>query len=109
MADFDYIVVLITVGSDEQAVEISRELVALKKAACVNIVPEVNSIFRWRDKIEEDKEKLLVVKTRAGLFPEVMSVVRRIHSYEVPEIIALPIMDGNSDYLAWIDSVTEGI
>ena len=109
MAEFDYIVVLITVGSQEEGAKIARELVERRKAACVNIVPRVSSIYRWQEKIEEDEEKLLIVKTRAELFSEVMTVVRGIHSYEVPEIIALPIMDGNREYLTWIDRETEGI
>ena len=106
MAKFDFIVVLITTASYEEARKIADALVAERKAACVNIVPKVNSIFRWKGNIEEAEESLLLVKTRAELFPEVVSFVQRLHSYEVPEIIALPIIKGNPDYLAWLREET---
>jgi periplasmic divalent cation tolerance protein len=69
-------------------------------------VPKVNSTFRWKGKIENAEESLLVVKTRARLFPEVVGVVKSIHSYKVPEIVALPIVEGNPDYLAWLKEET---
>lgn len=108
MAKSGYIVIFITTPSYEEARKIADELVAQKKAACVNIVPGVNSIFRWKGKIENAEESLLVVKTGARLFPEVMSAVKGIHSYDVPEIIALPIVEGNPDYLAWLKEETGG-
>lgn len=101
-----YIVVFITTSSYEEGRQIAEALVAQRKAACVNIVPKVNSIFRWKGKIEDAEESLLVVKTRAGLFPDVVTTVKGIHSYDVPEIIALPIVEGSSDYLGWIDGET---
>lgn len=107
MAESGYIVVLITAGSHEEAHRIADALVSQRKAACVNIVPQVNSLFWWEDKIEEDRESLLLVKTRAELFPEVVNVVKAVHSYEVPEIIALPIVEGNPEYLAWLEKETE--
>ena len=103
-----YVVVFITASSYEEARKIGDALVSQKKAACVNIVPRVNSLFRWKGKIEEAEESLLVVKTRTKLFPEVVSTVKEIHSYDVPEIIALPIVEGNPDYLQWINEETEG-
>jgi periplasmic divalent cation tolerance protein len=108
MAKSGYIVIFITTSSYDEARKIAAELVAQRKAACVNIVPRVNSIFRWKGKIENAEESLLVVKTRARLFPEVVSAVKGIHSYEVPEIIALPIVEGNPDYLAWLKEETGG-
>ena len=107
MAKPTYLVVFITTSSYEEARKIADALVDLKKAACVSIVPKVNSLFRWKGKIEEAEESLMVVKTRAELFPDVVSTVKGIHSYEVPEIIALPIVEGNPDYLKWIDEETE--
>lgn len=101
------LVVLITVGDPEEARKIADALVDRRKAACVNIVPQVTSIFRWEGNIEDEKESLLVVKTRAELFPELKALVSGIHSYEVPEIIALPIVDGNAEYLEWIGTETE--
>ena len=107
MSEFNHVVVFITVGSREEARRIADALVGQRKAACVNIVPEVNSIFRWEGKTEDESEILLVVKTRMELFTEVVDLVKGIHSYEVPEIIALPIVDGNPDYLSWISEETE--
>ena len=107
MAKPAYLVVFITTSSYEEARKIADALVLQRKAACVNIVPKVNSLFRWKGKIEDAEESLLVVKTRAKLFPDVVSTVKGIHSYEVPEIIALPIVDGNPDYLKWISEETE--
>jgi periplasmic divalent cation tolerance protein len=108
MAKPAYLVVFITTSSYEEARKIADALVDLKKAACVNIVPKVNSLFRWKGKIEDVEESLLVVKTRAKLFPDLVSTVKSIHSYEVPEIIALPIIEGNPDYLAWLKEETGG-
>jgi periplasmic divalent cation tolerance protein len=106
MAKPAYLVVFITTSSCEEARKIADALVEQSKAACVNIVPRVNSIFRWKGKIEEAEESLLVIKTRAKLFPDVVTIVKGFHSYEVPEIIALPIVKGNPDYLKWIDEET---
>ena len=106
MVDSGYLVVLITAGSYEEARKIADALVGERKAACVNIVPRVNSLFWWEGKIEGDEESLLVIKTRAELFPEVVDLVKGVHSYEVPEIIALPIIGGNQDYLTWIGEET---
>lgn len=100
----DRIIVLITVGSEEEAHKIAELLVNEKKAACVNIVPEIDSIFSWEGKIDSAQESLLLVKTRASLFPEIVELVKRMHSYEVPEIIALPIIAGSEDYLKWLDN-----
>jgi periplasmic divalent cation tolerance protein len=109
MAKPGYLVVFITTSGYEEARKIADTLVDRKKAACVNIVPKVNSLFRWKGKIEEAEESLMVVKTRAELFTDVVSVVKSIHSYEVPEIIALPIVEGNPDYLEWLKKETGGI
>jgi len=106
MVESGYLVVLITAGSYEEAHKIADALVSQRRVACVNIVSDVNSLFWWQGKVEEARESLLVVKTRAALFPEIVKLVKGIHSYEVPEIIALPIVDGNADYLAWIDKET---
>lgn len=74
-----------------------------RKAACVNIVPGVDSSFRWQGKLDSAQESLLIIKTRASLLPEIIEMVKSAHSYSVPEIIALPIIGGNQDYLNWID------
>ena len=97
-----YIVVLITADDAGEGQRIARALVEQKKAACVNIVPGVESIFRWEGKPDEARESLLVVKTKASMLPDVTRLVKELHSNEVPEIISLPITGGNEDYLEWI-------
>jgi periplasmic divalent cation tolerance protein len=101
------LLVLITAGNREEARKIAELLVNEKKAACVNIVADVDSLFRWKGKVESARESLLLVKTRAALLPEIVSLVKEIHSYGVPEIIALPIAGGSEDYLRWLDSATQ--
>jgi len=103
MKGTDRIIVLITTGSEDEAHKIAELLVNEKKAACVNIVPRVDSVFRWEGKLDSARESLLLVKTKASLFPEIVELVKRTHSYEVPEIIALPIIAGSEDYLRWLD------
>jgi periplasmic divalent cation tolerance protein len=104
MKGADRIIILITAGSEEEAHKIAKLVVNQKKAACVNIVPRVNSLFRWKGKIDSARESLLLVKTRASLLSEIVSLVKEVHSYEVPEIIALPIIGGSEEYLKWLDS-----
>jgi periplasmic divalent cation tolerance protein len=103
MKKADKVVVLITTSSEEEAHKIAGLLVNRRKAACVNIVPGVDSLFWWKDKLDSARESLLLVKTKASLFPEIVELVKRTHSYEVPEIIALPIIAGSEDYLKWLD------
>jgi periplasmic divalent cation tolerance protein len=102
MSEEDKIVVFVTTGTEEEAHTIARELVNQKVAACVNIVPSVNSTFRWEGKIESDRESLLIVKTTLALLQETIDLVKQVHSYAVPEIIAMPITGGNPEYLQWI-------
>jgi periplasmic divalent cation tolerance protein len=102
-------IVLTTAGSEEEAQKIARHLVERRLAACVNIIPQVISIYRWQDKIEDAKEWLLIVKTTAAAFDEVRHAIADLHSYELPECICLTIEDGSPDYLQWIaDSVSTG-
>jgi periplasmic divalent cation tolerance protein len=98
------IVVLITAGSEQEARKIAELLVREKKAACVNILRRVDSLFRWKGKIDSANESLLLVKTRASLVSEIISLAKEVHSYDVPEIIALPIIGGSDEYLKWLDS-----
>jgi len=97
------IVVFITTATEEEARRIANLLLSQRKAACVNIVPMINSLFWWQDKLDSAQESLLIVKTKASVLNEIVSLVREIHSYDIPEIIALPIIGGNRDYLEWID------
>lgn len=99
----DKIVVLSTCDSEEQALRIAHILVERRLAACVNILPGARSVYRWKEKIEDSAELVLVIKTRRDLFDGVYAEIQKIHSYETPDIIALPIVDGSEAYLAWLD------
>src|SRR3972149_649032 len=98
-----HIVVFITTSSMAEAQAIGRALVEERIAACVNIVPGLRSLFRWQGTIEEQEETLMLVKSRSEFLPSILDTVKRLHSYTVPEVIALPVLGGSSDYLAWID------
>jgi len=98
-----YIVLFITTSSSEEAYKIAQALLNQRKAACVNIVPRVSSLFWWQGNIESEQESLLIIKTKAPQLDEIVRLVKELHSYDVPEIIALPIVGGNQDYLEWID------
>jgi periplasmic divalent cation tolerance protein len=95
-------VVFVTAGSEEQAESIARALVGERLAACANIVSPIKSIYRWKDEVETDTEHLLIIKTRANLVAKVAARVKELHSYEVPEVIALPIIAGAKSYLDWV-------
>ena len=97
-----YIVVLVTAAGDDEARLIAKVLLEQRKAACVNIMSGVVSLFQWRDKIDQASESLLVIKTSQSLLDEVVVLVKEMHSYENPEIIALPVLGGSSNYLDWI-------
>ena len=100
------VVVFIT-STDEEAPKIADVLLTRRKAACVNIVPGVNSLFWWDDKLDSAQESLLIVKTTAPMLNDIVTLVKEVHSYDVPEIIALPIVGGNRDYLEWINRETK--
>jgi periplasmic divalent cation tolerance protein len=101
------IIVLVACGSEEEALKISRSLVEERLAACVSLISPVRSIYRWEGKIWDEKEWLLVIKTERKRFKEVEAKVKSLHSYSVPEIIALPIIEGSSSYLEWLSEMTE--
>jgi len=102
MKETGKIVILVTTSSEPEAHKIADLLLSRRKAACVNIVPKVESSFWWQGKLDSAKESLLIIKTEASLLSEIVDLVKTAHSYEVPEIIALPIIGGNVDYLKWI-------
>ncbi|MCX7926786.1 MAG: divalent-cation tolerance protein CutA [Candidatus Omnitrophica bacterium] len=97
------IVVFITVPKRAQAQQIAQHIVEKKLAACVNIIDKIDSFFWWQGKIDKAKELLLVIKTKKEKLNSLIKTVRLLHSYSVPEIIALPIIAGNKDYLNWLD------
>ncbi len=102
----EHIVILVTVVNQEQADVIAHALVSEHLAACVNIVGPLRSIYRWEGQMQDDSELLLVIKTRAELFSPVADRVKALHSYQTPEIIALPITAGSEAYLAWLTGAT---
>jgi len=102
----DYIVVFVTAPQDE-AVDLAKTLVEERLVACVNIVPGLRSIYWWQGKVEDEPEVLCIMKTRSNLFESLRDRVRELHSYEVEEIIALPIVAGNLPYLDWIRENTK--
>lgn len=104
MKESNQVVILITTTIEEEACSIAGLLLNQRKAACVNIVPGVDSLFRWQGKLDSAKESLLIIKTRASLLPEIVEMVKKAHSYELPEIIALPIINGREDYKILLSS-----
>jgi periplasmic divalent cation tolerance protein len=96
-------IVLSTAGSEDEARKIAHRLVERQLAACVNIVPRIESIYRWQGRVESSQEWLLLIKTTAERFPAVRDAIRELHSYELPECIALSVEDGSADYLRWIE------
>lgn len=99
-----YCVVYITAPDGKQAKRLARVVLEKKLCACVNIIKNIESFFWWRGKIDSAKEMLMIVKTRKSLLPKLIKAIRSIHSYEVCEIIALPIIAGNKPYLEWINA-----
>jgi periplasmic divalent cation tolerance protein len=93
------VVVLVTSINLEEGQNIASMLLAERKIACVNIIKEVDSMFWWHNKIQSTKETLLIIKTNSSLLDDIVAMVKKVHSYEVPEVIALPIVGGSSDYL----------
>ena len=100
------LVIFVTAGSESEAEKIALELVQERLAACVSIVPKIKSIYTWEEKIEKEEEILLIIKTREALFKKVRDRVKYLHSYTVPEIIAVPVTNGLKEYLDWIEEVT---
>jgi len=99
----DKIVVFSTCGSEEQARRIARGLVESRLAACVQVTAGIRSIYQWQGKIEEEDEVLLVIKSRRDLFRRLEAALRKMHTYEVPEVVAIPVVEGSADYLRWLD------
>jgi len=105
----DKIVVFTTCGSAGEAARIARALVESRLAACVAVTPKVRSVYHWRGALEESTEWALTIKTRRDLFAPLSEQIRRLHSYETPELLALPVVDGSADYLRWMDESLEPV
>ena len=98
-----YIQVTTTTETKEQAQKIAQYLVETKLAACVQITDQITSVYRWKGKVETANEWLCLIKTKAELFEKVEAAIKKMHSYETPEIIAVPIIKGSKEYLIWLD------
>jgi periplasmic divalent cation tolerance protein len=98
----DKIVILSTCSTEEEAERLARALVDARLAACVNVVPRVRSFYRWKGQVEDAAECLLVIKSSRPMFDALRSALVEAHSYEVPEVVALPILDGAPEYLQWL-------
>ena len=101
-------IVMVTAGSAEEAATIGRTLIEERLAACANIVPGIRSIYRWKGKIYDEQEFLIIIKTRTSHFEAVQKRVKELHSYEVPEIISFPVAHGLPQYLEWVQAETAG-
>ena len=102
----EYRIVFMTAGNEDEAQRIATALVEKKLAACVNIISPIRSIYRWEGKIEDEREVLLIAKTQKACVDKLIQEVKKVHSYQVPEIISLPIESGNEQYLAWVEENT---
>ena len=104
-----FIQVMTTTETKEQAQAIARHLVGKKLAACVQITGAIESTYRWKGEMENSQEYLCLIKTREDLFDEVAAAIKKLHSYETPEIIAIPIVKGHQEYLQWMDETLADI
>ena len=103
----EYIIVFITAPNEKEAACISQTIVGERLAACVNIIPSVRSIYRWQGRVEDEQEVLLIVKTKRALFERLKERVTALHTYSVPEILALPLAGGSEAYLNWLGQETD--
>ncbi len=104
----EHVVVLITAGSQEEASRIADALVTELLAACVNVLPGVTSVFRWEEEVQREEEWLLVAKSTRDVLEDLVRCVRALHSYDLPEIIALPVVGGSEAYLRWVAGEVHG-
>ncbi|MFO7697364.1 MAG: divalent-cation tolerance protein CutA, partial [Anaerolineae bacterium] len=104
--DASYLVVMVTVANTETGMALGRRLVLEQLAACVQVIPGGTAIYRWQGKIQTDQQTQLLIKTRRGAWPALQSRIMALHSDEVPEILALPVVDGLPAYLSWLDDMT---
>ena len=103
----EYRLVYITVSSADEARKVGKEIVSRRLAACVNILGPIQSMYWWKGNLQEDNEMVVIAKTTAALLPRLIERVKAVHSYEIPCIVALPLTEGNPDFLDWIAQETE--
>ncbi|HSS44112.1 MAG TPA: divalent-cation tolerance protein CutA [Thermoanaerobaculia bacterium] len=103
----DLMVIVTSVGTEEQALDIAHALVRNRQAACVNLVPDVHSIYRWKGRVCDDGEFLLLIKTRASEFERVRETIQRINTYELPEVLAYRVDEASPGFAAWIERMTD--
>jgi periplasmic divalent cation tolerance protein len=104
-----YVVVFVTAGSKQEATKIVRVLLEEKLIVCGNIIENISSLFWWQNKIEEENEVLVIMKSEQGLFKKLTKKVLELHSYDVPEVLALPVVDGSQAYLDWMKANFESV
>ena len=104
--NYPYCLIMVTVNSEEEGAKIAKTLLSEKLAACISMTP-INSFYTWQDKINQDSEWQLSIKTRSNLFEQLAQRITTLHNYDVPEIIALPVIAGSSPYLNWIAENTK--
>ncbi len=97
-----YCIIKCTTQSEKEALLIAKTLVQKKLAACCSIIPKVKSVYFWNNQINEDNETLLTIKTKSNLFKEIEKEIKKLHSYKLPQIISIPILEGSKDYLNWL-------
>ena len=102
----EYIIVFVTAANEEEGALIGQTIVGERLAACVNIIHSIRSIYRWQGRIEDNREVLLIMKTKKILFENLKKRVKELHSYSVPEIVALPLVGGDEQYLKWLGEET---
>jgi periplasmic divalent cation tolerance protein len=107
LTDPKYIVILSTAGTMEEGSKIAEHLVSAHLVACVNLIPGIHSIYRWKEAVQKEQEVLMIIKTELGKFEEVQRAILSLHSYEVPELICLSVEKGSQKYLQWIDQSLE--
>ncbi len=102
-----YCIVQCTTSNKEEAVKIAKSLVKKKLIACCNIIPAVTSVYKWKNKLQEYTEVLMIMKTETALFSHIETEIKKLHSYDIPEIICTPIINGSREYLDWLDEQTK--
>jgi periplasmic divalent cation tolerance protein len=107
MSSHEHVLVLTTLPADADAAAFARRLVELRLAACVNLLPPMESVYRWEGEIQKEPERQIVIKTTTARVPALWDGVRDLHPYDIPEFVVLPVVDGNDAYLRWIAESTD--